>query len=355
MLFARIGGSLFVLLLATALPAQTTPPATPQHPAGMAATPTPNDPAERLNLGRKLNGLTGPDAKPWHLKATYQLYDEKGNPAQSGAFEEWWFNDRRYKVAYHDPAFSQEEYSIEHGVFRSGDQQWPEWPLSLLRDAIESPIPVADELKDLSLHNLTRTIGPVQLDCTALSIQGEKEFNKDSPSYCFEPSNAILRSSNTIRLFHQTLYNQISTFQGRFVARDVHLLFVGLKSLTIHIDTLELLSADQASSIAPPAEPQPGLRRIVYLASWSDPVSTNVNRPKYPEQAKKERISGITLVIIHVGINGHVMDASAVAGPEALRKASVDAARGLVYKPRLSDGQPVEFELEIENTFALGG
>ena len=59
--------------------ASGTPQATPSAPA---------DPKALMLQAAKLNGLTGDDLKPWHLKATYQLGDDgktyrSGKPAKN--------------------------------------------------------------------------------------------------------------------------------------------------------------------------------------------------------------------------------------------------------------------------------
>jgi hypothetical protein len=66
----------------------------PIPPAGAAATvssssqPMTTDPAQLLDLAAQLNGLDGPDVKPWHVKATYETFDDEGKSKATGTFEE---------------------------------------------------------------------------------------------------------------------------------------------------------------------------------------------------------------------------------------------------------------------------
>ena len=39
-------------------------------------TSMPSDPTEQMLLAAKVNGLTGADIQPWHLKASFQWMDE---------------------------------------------------------------------------------------------------------------------------------------------------------------------------------------------------------------------------------------------------------------------------------------
>jgi hypothetical protein len=70
----------FATLSMICLPASaqdTAPGVAPAKEVPAAAMPS--DPKELMLLAAKTNGLTGNDVKPWHLKATWKLLDEKGN------------------------------------------------------------------------------------------------------------------------------------------------------------------------------------------------------------------------------------------------------------------------------------
>jgi hypothetical protein len=113
MLLLLVSHCLLFAFLQPTTPAQTpaTIPTTAQTPApSLADSPTPTDPKELLDLGRRVNGLTGPDVQPWHLKATFEVFYDDGKSKDKGAFEEWWVSDKRYKLTYQSAGFSQTEY-----------------------------------------------------------------------------------------------------------------------------------------------------------------------------------------------------------------------------------------------------
>lgn len=351
-MFATVLGVTFLLTAAQAAP--PTPPAQKTN-AELASAATPADPAERLEVGRRLNGLAVPGAKPWHLKATYQLYDDKAKPTESGTYEEWWFSDKQYKLAYHSATFNQEEYSNDRGVFRAGDQGWQPWPLSRLRDQIEYPILPADELSDRATMNITRKFGDVELACTVLPFREDKHPSLNDRSYCFDSKRTILRYSHTAMLDHQMVYDQITLFDGRFVARSIRMLFTGALSMTLHIDELALLQSEQVSVTKPPDDAQQGARRVLYYPGSEKNVPRWTVQPEYPPVAAQNHIRGTVLLVIRAGTNGHVSNAFAIEGPDVLRKAALDAALHVVFKPLHLNGQPAEFEQEIECNFAMVG
>jgi hypothetical protein len=119
--------SAFLLLaLAQAATAPQSPAAASPSPS--VATPatagnnvdTPNDPKERIELARKVNGLHGLDLGPWHLKASYEVFSADGTVDDKGTFEEWWIHAKQYKMTFHSLKLSLEEYGTPHGTFRTG-------------------------------------------------------------------------------------------------------------------------------------------------------------------------------------------------------------------------------------------
>ena len=75
--------------------------------------------------------------------------------------------------------------------------------------------------------------------------------------------------------------------------------------------------------------------------------------PEYPDEARKERLSGT--VVLHVILNreGHVIEIVPVSGPPELVQASMDAVRQWTYQPTLLNGDPVEVDTTIAVQFTL--
>jgi len=69
--------SFIALILTAALPGISQTQASP-------ATALPSDPRELFAAAAPFYDFTSPELKPWHLKATYQLYDENGKNSEEG-------------------------------------------------------------------------------------------------------------------------------------------------------------------------------------------------------------------------------------------------------------------------------
>jgi TonB family protein len=84
---------------------------------------------------------------------------------------------------------------------------------------------------------------------------------------------------------------------------------------------------------------------LVFVSSFSQPpavlcqtadlpVPIASPRPPYPAMARAKKISGTVLVDVEVSVEGKVVKADAVSGPEILRDMAKAAARGWRFKPR---------------------
>ena len=317
-------------------------------PTAQSIPATPTDPNERLELGRKLNGLQGVNF-PWHLKASYEVFDTAGKSQDKGTFEEWWVSERRYKLAYHSTQFSQEEYSTDRGIFHSGDAGWPSSPVSLLRRAITEPLPlkVGDNWEQ---RNLERKLGKTRFVCTALS-QHTKNVDESSASFCFEPTTVVLRYSNTGDRVEQTLYNNIVLYRGRLIARDIQVMLLGNSSLSVHIDTVEPLN--DADFPATPNSATPITRRVQLLSGEISGHLVKKPFPKYPAEAKAQGVQGMVIINAVISKEGYIQEPRVLAGPQLLQEPAMDAIRQWVYQPYLVDGDPVEIETQINVIFSL--
>ena len=63
--------------------------------------------------------------------------------------------------------------------------------------------------------------------------------------------------------------------------------------------------------------------------------------PIYPEDAKKDHVSGAVVVAATVDDQGKIVKLSPVSGPEKLRDAALSAVNQWTFKPYLLNGRPV--------------
>lgn len=77
--------------------------------------------------------------------------------------------------------------------------------------------------------------------------------------------------------------------------------------------------------------------------------------PKYPAEAKKDKIQGTVILDAIIGKDGTIHKLKVVSGPKELSKSAADAVRTWKYKPYLHNGHPVEVETKINVVYTLGG
>jgi TonB family protein len=75
--------------------------------------------------------------------------------------------------------------------------------------------------------------------------------------------------------------------------------------------------------------------------------------PVYPEDAKKNKVTGDVILAATIGKDGTVEKLRVVSGPSALQRAAVDAVKQWRYQPFLLNGNPIEVKTNITIKFTL--
>ena len=212
--------TLFLLLL-SALPlcAQQPPAVTPP------AQTTPSDPAALLAVARTLHGLEDPQLKPWHMKATFQTFDAKGKPQNSGTFEQFWAAPDKYKRIYTSTNLNRTEGRTKDGFYHTGGHEPVPFPESLLAGELVSPLPAESDSQasELEMHKVP--FGKVQLQCVILAqkIHAIEPIPFGLfPSYCFDLQKPMLRFSIRDGGL-EFRANEIGVFQGRYSSEGHYL------------------------------------------------------------------------------------------------------------------------------------
>jgi TonB family protein len=332
--------SLIILLIASA-------------PHLQDALTMPIDPAAILAAAAKVNGLSGTLSRPWHLRVSYQIFDDKGRSKESGVYEELWVSDKKYKRSYASPNFTQTDFATDRGLYRSGNQNWPGPQEITVRTELIDPIPSALNLSGFRLESKHRSVDKINLQCVTLKADW---IFLENDAYCFQPDKPILRVTNAAGGRGDTLYNDVFSFQGHFVARNIRVLNAGKPRLVLHIDSIEEETTVNDSDLTPP--PDAVLIPTGKLAIPENTMTVLLRRqvpPHYPEIAKAAHIAGTVILQITIGKDGHVTGAQAISGPNELRKASIDAVLKWEYRPFLIAGEPTEVETTAPIIFTLGG
>jgi hypothetical protein len=296
------------------------------------------DLAKWLTKEAALNGLQSADLQPWHIVVTYDQFDEDGDNVHSGVYEEYWAGAKKYKRIYKSDNLNQTDYATEQGLYRLGDQQWPDRAQLQVRTEVVDPFSYAATLVGFHGTDVERTFSGYKLQCVNL----EKDSEISNPTqYCFEPDGSVLRYSKGFGWF-QTVYNRILPFQGCSLAQDVEVTDGGKPYLKLRVEKIELIShVDDADFVPPPAAIGPLGDRI----SGVHPALIKMSAVKWPASLKWQHFT-VTAEIV-IGKDGHVVSAHGVSGPTEAYKACEDSARQWVFAPYLVLGKPVEVESKI--------
>ena len=155
-------------------------------------------PEALLALARNQNGLEAPGLQPWHIRVTYQTFDDAGQPKGTGVFEEWWAGPKQYKQSYTGKDFTQTDYVTDTGTYRTGEANFPPLAESLLKMRLLDPIPEIPG--DVVFLKRKQAFGSVSLECAVLA---RKMMNLGSaptalfPTYCFDSVKPMLRWSGS--------------------------------------------------------------------------------------------------------------------------------------------------------------
>jgi hypothetical protein len=303
------------------------------------------DLAAWLHQEAALNGLESTELQPWHIAVVYDQFDEDGDNVHSGVYEEFWAGPKKYKRIYKSDNFNQADYATERGLFRLGNQQWPDRAESQVRAEIVAPFYYAEALQGFSARSVKRAFGRYKLQCVLVET-GTRTVS-DPTQYCFEPDGSVLRYARGWGWF-QTAYNGIVSFQGRNIAREVEVTKAGKPYLKLHVDMLEMISHLDEADLTPPPDAVSLLGKRVSGVNPSPIIQIS---PEWPTSLRGQHFS--VEVEIVMGKDGHVVSAQAVSGPPEARKACEDAVRKWTFSPYLVLGEPVEVETKAMFTVQL--
>jgi Gram-negative bacterial TonB protein C-terminal len=287
-----------------------------------------------------LNGLQSVDLHPWHIVIEYDQFDGDGDNVHSGVLEEVWVGPKAYRRSYKSDNLNQTDYATEKGLFRLGDQRWPNRAELQVRSEMIDPFSYAATLQGFNKRNVERTFGAHSLDCVLLE-RSEPGTLSGPTQYCFEHTGSVLRYTRGFGWF-QTTYNDVFSFQGRSLARQVDVTDGGKPYLKLRIKSIESVANIDEKDLAPPANAvslQGKRLSGVSLRPVKQPF------PEWPTSLQQQHFS-VTVEIV-VGKDGRVINAHAVAGPSNAYKAAENTVRKWTFQPYLVLDEPVEVESKV--------
>jgi TonB family protein len=333
-----------------------------------AGAPMPTDPREIFAAAAPFYNFTSPELKPWHLKATYQLYDEKGKPSEQGTYEYWWASPQVYRSTWTRPGATHADWHMTGGFAHQDTGERLGYFEKDLNSYFLSPLPTETSLDPTKvLLNLeTKTLGKVKVPCIMViplkfaDSKAAKSPLGSSPTYCFDAQVPVLRFTFNFSSV-TTEFNHIVKVQNRYLAREVLVLYGERKLLSATVDTITTLDpSDPAFTPSPDAtvvKLNHQLNNKIQIgAAVMAGMLVKKTAPLYPPGAKSARISGTVLLQAVIGKDGKIHDLHVILSPSSLLS---DSAREAVshweYRPYLLNGEPVEVETTINVIYTLGG
>ena len=283
-----------------------------------------------------MNGLHSKDLAPWRIVITYDQFDEDGDNVHSGTYEEYWDGDRKYKIILKSDDLNQTDYATDKGLFRQGDQKWATPVHSQVLSEIVDPFFYAETLTGFHIAKVERKFSRHAFECVA--IERNPGLLSDPTQYCFEPDSSILRYSRGSGWF-QTVYNDVVSFQGRNLAREVDVTNGGKPYLKLRVTTIELMPGVDDAFFVPPSD---AIGPISGRISGVQLTPIRIAYPEWPATIRGQHIS-VTVEFV-VGRDGRVLSVHGVSGPAEGYKACEEAVKRSLFAPYLILGNPVEVE-----------
>jgi TonB family protein len=345
--------SLLCLALATgsAMSAQTASNSLPELP---------KDPRGMLAAAAPLYDFNDSALRPWHLKGTYQLYDESGKPGEQGNYEYWWVAPDVFRSSWTRPGASRTEWHTADGkiVYEATGQRLFYFE-HRLESLLFSPIPATADLdpSDIAVANDKLKVARLELPCAVVMNRKRPDGSPVSPEvvhYCFDTSAPVLRIERESPSLY-IAFNKLVMVQKRVLARQVIIADGKHDLVTFTFGATDNLAKDD-TALTPPAGARPFVPtdHLTFPSAKQAPSLAKKTWPHYPAAAKAERIQGTVTLDVMISVKGEVRDVRVISSPAPLLTgAARDSLTQWQYKPYIVDGQPQEVNTLINVIFQL--
>ncbi|MGP8174447.1 MAG: energy transducer TonB [Terracidiphilus sp.] len=325
----------------------------------------PKDPREVFAAAAPFYDFTAATLKPWHLKATYQLYDDKGKPTEQGTYEYWWASPKVYRSTWTRAGASRTDWFTADAAYRKESGS----PLLYFERTLHAimlfSLPGSGVLDSGRMLLALKMVpaGSRQLACVSATRQWEQDGKLQAPRsampdyYCFDPSTLALQMTYSNSVTKE--FSQIVKMQGRYIPRQIVISVGKLKIFSVSVDTIEGLNPTDAALI-PPADAvleheTANQQTVGQNGDVTKGELVRKTQPVYPLMAKMAHQQGTVVLAAVIGTDGRIHDLEVLASPSPLlADSAVDAVKRWEYKPYLLNGTTVEVETIVNVTYALG-
>jgi hypothetical protein len=353
----------FLALFLAALPQAFGQSASTTPGAGL-----PKDPRAVFTAAAALYNFNDPTLKPWHMKASYQLFDEKGDPGELGTFEYWWATPKVFRATWTRGDTTYTEWhtadgSVAYEEKGSGINFYDDY----LQSAFLSPIPGQAEI-DPAKFKFARhmdKLGDEKVDCImVVPNMPENPFLSDVqnlpsgmfPTYCFNPVAPALQVATTYGSL-SSYYDHITVMQGNLLPRKVMLYDKKRPIVKAELVAMNAIKPDDPSLTPTATAIHPKGDKVTLKPEEAEALLVKKVKPIQPQGGgpMMGMGGGSVALFATIGADGKVRNIHGqFSMSAALTAAALMAVAQWQYKPYLQDGVPVDFDTTINVDFGSG-
>ncbi len=317
------------------------------------------DPRAILAAAAPYYDFSDPALKPWHLKATYQLYDENGNPTEQGTFEYWWVSPQVHRSTWTRPGASHTSWHTANGAeaYVETGERLGYFEVGLPSDLL-SPFPAPARVDPSKTHLIRNNIklAGASFPCVSEApLKGKEPSDfRMLPTQCFDAKLPVLRFEYDFEGMVAANYENFVEFQGKYLARKIDVVVGEQKLFTAAVDAIDLLDPSD-SALAPSRDAV--FKPDAVQSTGNVELGSLIKKqpPVYPPTAKLQNVQGTVLIEAAIGADGKIKDPRVISSPSPLLSAaSLEAILHWEYEPYLLNGTPTEVDTVIVITFSLG-
>ncbi|MBW8869495.1 MAG: energy transducer TonB [Acidobacteriales bacterium] len=301
-----------------------------------------HNPRDFFDAAAPKYNIEDPTLKPWHLKATYVVYDAGSKAQVQGTYEHWWASPKVYRNTWIRPGATHTDWHTADGKHAYRGEGVLDYFEYALQSSLLSPLPDETEL-DASKVRLEReniTLGGVKLPCIEVIPHMQRGPIQQVPlglfpTYCFDAKVPALRfefswGSLTVE------FDKIVKMQGYYLPREIAVFEGKRKILTAVVDIIDGISASDPVLIPPLNLPASTTDKVQLGPSVTTGMLANNEAPIYPRDAKQASISGKVVLKALIGRDGAVHDLRIVETPwPSLAASALWAVSQWRYRPYL--------------------
>ncbi len=305
-------------------------------------TATQASPFPALSKAVEANTLRAEGKPPFHLKLSFQIFDLKGKPEETGTLDEWWAGPDGSYVEITAPSLG----TLHSLNANSLPNDKASRSLLLIRELLEAVrAPYRSLPEKGKLVSEKKSEGNVSMSC--MHVEPDTPVTK-----FFDPRVVCVdEATNTIRTVSDRYLaisrNTLGTFAGTRVSSDVQISLLGRPAITGHV---EALSGFKASKSPVPLELPPvkaldsagGMNPLGPAVSWTGGRLVRQARRSVPTSFHDYIYSGSVILNVHITERGDVEHTVPLASADPrLTDAAMDICRQWLFEPYLKNGQAV--------------